>query len=159
MESVDGEPKDVAVGYLPAVGQARRLGRLAVPARPEEVAPARHRLAELLAADHARIADDVVLLTCEAVTNAIRHSDSARIGGTITVAVIEMAGMIRVEVTDAGSASDAPRLEDEDLDALSGRGLHLIDFASSGCWGSYLDENGRTVWFEIDERDAPFGEP
>jgi anti-sigma regulatory factor (Ser/Thr protein kinase) len=161
MEPVDGEPKELAVGYLPVSGETRRLGRRIVPARPEEVAPTRHWLTQLLAADHAKIVDDVVLLACEAVTNAIRHSDSAKIGGTVTVAVMELAGMIRVEVTDAGSATNVPRLKNDDPEALNGRGLHLLDFVSGGCWGSCTDGGDRTVWFEIavDERATPLGEP
>jgi anti-sigma regulatory factor (Ser/Thr protein kinase) len=164
MEPVDGEPKDIAVERRrPCHGSV--LGTRTVPARPEEVAPTRHWLAGLLATDHAAIADDVVLLTCEAVTNAIRHSDSARpradgLPGTVTVVASEVHGAVRIEVADAGSASSAPRLAEEDPGAVSGRGLHLLDIVSGGRWGSQEDEDGRTVWFEIrtDERGSPSGE-
>lgn len=164
MEPVDGEPKDIAVERRrPCHGSV--LGTRTVPARPEEVAPTRHWLAGLLATDHAAIADDVVLLTCEAVTNAIRHSDSARprtdgLPGTVTVVASEVHGAVRIEVADAGSASSAPRLAEEDPGAVCGRGLHLLDIVSGGRWGSQEDEDGRTVWFEIrtDERGSPSGE-
>jgi anti-sigma regulatory factor (Ser/Thr protein kinase) len=166
MEPVDGEPKDIAV-ERPARRPRHRsvLGTRTVPARPEEVAPTRHWLAGLLATDHAAIADDVVLLACEAVTNAIRHSDSARpradgLPGTVTVVASAVRGAVRVEVADAGSASSAPRMAEEDPGAVNGRGLHLLDVVSGGHWGSHEDETGRTVWFEMaaDERGAPSGE-
>jgi serine/threonine-protein kinase RsbW len=151
------------MGRRPCPGTV--LGTRTVPARPEEVAPARHWLAGLLATGHAAIADEVVLLACEVVTNAIRHSDSARLRpdglpGTVTVVVSEAGGAVGVEVLDAGSASSAPRMAEEDLGAVNGRGLHLLDVLSGGRWGSQETEDGRTVWFELhaDERDMPSGE-
>jgi anti-sigma regulatory factor (Ser/Thr protein kinase) len=170
MEPIDGEPTDIAVEHLTRLaGRPRHgvvLGTRTVLARPEEVAPTRHWLAGLLAADHAAIADDVVLLACETVTNAIRHSDSARpradgLPGTVTVIASEVRGAVRVEVADAGSASSAPRLAEDEPEAVNGRGLHLLDIVSGARWGSREDEPGRTVWFEIaaDERGAPSGEP
>jgi anti-sigma regulatory factor (Ser/Thr protein kinase) len=127
------------------------LARLDLPARPDEVAPARHWLTKLLAADHAAIVDDVVLMACEAITNAIRHSDSGRPDGTGTVALVVLgaAHVMRVEVIDAGSTSSAPHVADESLDAVSGRGLHLLDVLSGGRWGSKVHDAGRTVWFEV----------
>lgn len=125
------------------------LARLDLPARPDEVAPARHWLTKLLAADHAAIVDDVVLMACEAITNAIRHSDSGRTGGTVALVVLGAAHVMRVEVVDAGSKSSAPHVADESLDALRGRGLHLLDVLSGGRWGSYVHDRGRTVWFEV----------
>jgi hypothetical protein len=38
---------------------------------------------------------------------------------------------------------------DEGLDAVSGRGLHLLDVLSGGRWGSQVHDTGRTVWFEV----------
>jgi anti-sigma regulatory factor (Ser/Thr protein kinase) len=125
------------------------LARLDIPARPDEVAPARHWLTKLLAADHAAIVDDVVLMACEAITNAIRHSDSGRPDGTVALVVLGAANVMRVEVIDAGSKSSAPHVTDEGLDAVSGRGLHLLDVLSGGPWGSQAHDTGRTVWFEV----------
>lgn len=213
MEPIDSEPKDTAVGYLPRrAGRPNGtvLGTRAVPAMPEEVAPTRHWLARLLGKDHAAIVDDVVLLACEALTNAIRHSDSARSGTDVTVTVLEVRGptreirdagpeardavhevcdavpeahgpapelrgpapelrgpvpdargAVRVEVTDAGSAVNVPRMAEDRPDASTGRGLRLVDIVSGGHWGWHTCHDRRTVWFEIaaDERGAPSGEP
>ncbi|MGH3381994.1 MAG: ATP-binding protein [Actinoallomurus sp.] len=130
------------------------LGSLDIAARPAEVAPARHWLCKLLAGDHATIIDDVVLMACEAITNSICHSDSGSMDekdepGTVTLLVRASASTMRVEVTDAGSQRNVPKVADDGLDAVSGRGLHMIDLLSEGHWGSYTHEDGRTVWFEI----------
>src|SRR5690606_22409875 len=49
---------------------------------------------------HPRL-DDAVLAVSELVTNAVRHSASGD-GGTVTVALAEIPGAVRVEVTDGG---------------------------------------------------------
>lgn len=89
-------------------------------------------------------------MACEAITNAIRHSDSGDLEdpGTATVVVSGAGRTVRVEVLDASSPDTAPRLADEDLEAVSGRGLHLLDILSGGRWGSCDGDHGRTVWFE-----------
>lgn len=120
------------------------LGTRDIPAVTSEVGPARHWLSELLERDHAAIVDDVVLLACELVTNAIRHTEST----VIPLLVLDVGDAVRVEVTDAGSAG-VPHLVQDDPESLNGRGLHLIDAISKGRWGSHADEAGRTVWFEI----------
>lgn len=129
------------------------LGRLEIRAAPAEVGPARHWLAKLLAGDHAAIADEVVLMACEAITNSIRHSDSGHRDdrnepGTVTLLVYATGRALRIEVIDAGSQSNVPAVTDEPLDALSGRGLQMIELLSEGRWGTYTHHEGRTVWFE-----------
>lgn len=130
------------------------LGSLDIVARPAEVAPARHWLRKLLGGEHAAIMDDAVLMACEAITNSIRHSDSGIQCekdelGRVTLLVIAERHTMRVEVIDAGSRDNAPEVAGDDLDAVSGRGLHLIDVLSKGRWGTYPHDEGRTVWFEI----------
>lgn len=127
------------------------LGSCEVSAIPEAVAPARHWLSRLLTADYSEIVDDVVLLACEAITNAVLHSDSAESGKEqpITVAVLDVGDAVRVEVTDAGSTTSVPRLIEDGPDALNGRGLHMLDMLSEGRWDSYPDGDGRTLWFEV----------
>jgi anti-sigma regulatory factor (Ser/Thr protein kinase) len=131
------------------------LASLDIVALPAEVAPARHWLSRLLADGHEAIIDDVVLMACEAITNSIRHSNSGSMGeigepGTVTLLVRATEKALRVEVTDAGSQRNAPKVADDGLDAVSGRGLHLIDLLSGGRWGTYTHaHDGRTVWFEV----------
>jgi anti-sigma regulatory factor (Ser/Thr protein kinase) len=144
---------DHASAYVAPEGGVA-LGRLDIPARPDEVAPARHWLTKLLTDDHGAIVDDIVLMACEAITNAICHSDSGRTDdqgdpGTVTLVVLDAASAMRVEVIDAGSPSGVPHVADEGPDALSGRGLYLLDVLSGGRWGSYVHASGRTVWFEV----------
>jgi anti-sigma regulatory factor (Ser/Thr protein kinase) len=129
------------------------LGRLEIRAAPAEVAPARHWLCELLAPDHAAIVEDVVVMAGEAITNSICHSESGRPDeqgepGSVTLLVWDIEGTIRVEVIDAGSQTSVPKVIDDGLDALSGRGLHMIELLSSGRWGTCAHGEGRTVWFE-----------
>jgi anti-sigma regulatory factor (Ser/Thr protein kinase) len=137
------------------------IGSLAIRAVPDQVAPARHWLSGLLVNGYEAIADDAVLMACEAITNAICHSDSGRPGedgepGTVTLVVLDAGDAMRIEVIDAGSRSSVPRMTDDGPDGLHGRGLHLVDVLSGGRWGSYADDAGRTVWFEIavDRRGA-----
>jgi anti-sigma regulatory factor (Ser/Thr protein kinase) len=130
------------------------LGALDIVALPAEVAPARHWLCKLLCNDHKEITDDVVLMACEAITNSIRHSDSAGRDedgepGTVTLLVLADSSALRIEVIDAGSRTSTPQVADDGLDAVNGRGLHMIDLISAGRWGSYVHDDGRTVWFEI----------
>jgi anti-sigma regulatory factor (Ser/Thr protein kinase) len=124
--------------------EATVLGALDMAAEAYEVGHARRWLHELLAVDHASIADEVVLLGSELVTNSIRHSDSVE----LTVVVLAMGDAIRVEVADAGSAVNVPRMADSGLDAEMGRGLRMLDVLTHGRWGSFADDSGRTVWFE-----------
>jgi anti-sigma regulatory factor (Ser/Thr protein kinase) len=130
------------------------LGTYTILAIPPEVARVRHWLAPLLAKDHSAVLDDVVLLASEVVTNSILHSDSARVGesgepGLVTLIAMDVGDAVRVEVTDAGSGRTIPRIVADDLDAIDGRGLHMLDFLSGGRWGTHTDDGGRTVWFEI----------
>jgi anti-sigma regulatory factor (Ser/Thr protein kinase) len=113
-------------------------------------------LSELLTGELAAITDDLVLMVSEAVTNAIRHSDSGKLDrggnpGTVTIVVLDSGCTIRVEVNDAGSARSVPHLADDGPDALNGRGLHMLDTLCAGRWGSYHAENGRTLWFEVQQ--------
>lgn len=130
------------------------LGSLDLAARPAEVAPARHWLRALLGGEHTTIMDDVVLMACEAITNSIRHSNSGiqrekDEPGRVTLLVLASENTMRVEVIDAGSRHSVPEVAGDDPDAVSGRGLQLVDVLSEGRWGTYTHEEGRTVWFEI----------
>jgi anti-sigma regulatory factor (Ser/Thr protein kinase) len=135
---------------------ASTLGTYAIAAVSIEVAPARRWLSGLLTDGYAAVVDDVVLLTSEVVTNSVLHSDSA-IGdpGVVTLIVLDVGDAVRVEVTDPGSDTKVPRMVDDGLDAVNGRGLHMLDFLSGGRWGSHTDDGGRTVWFEVATAPLP----
>jgi anti-sigma regulatory factor (Ser/Thr protein kinase) len=82
------------------------------------------------------------LLTSELVTNAVVH-----VGGTITVrACCDNDHLVRVEVHDQSPVS--PATGTKALEALGGRGLHLVD-AMAEAWGSRTTGSGKVVWFEL----------
>lgn len=110
-----------------------------------EVARARTFVARILGPDHPGT-EVAVLLTSELVTNAVLHSDS-RGGGTVRVVVTQLAGWLRVEVTDAGSAHSTPEVKDTGC-VSNGHGLFLVN-ALAHEWG-YCASDGQTiVWFSL----------
>jgi hypothetical protein len=108
-----------------------------------KAADVRRFLAALLPDCPAR--DDVISVTIELASNAIRHTASGR-GGHFAVEVIHRGGAVRVAVRDGGAPS-GPRVADDPL-AESGRGLLMVRALSErhGVWG---DERGRLVWADI----------
>jgi anti-sigma regulatory factor (Ser/Thr protein kinase) len=130
------------------------LGVHDMVAHGRAVRTARRWLYGVLAADHAGISDGIALLTSELVTNSIRHSRSGEPGadgmpGRITIVVMEVDDLLRVEVVDAGSAARIPRIVDHGPDATSGRGLRIVDELTGGRWGAYAEGAGRVVWFAV----------
>jgi anti-sigma regulatory factor (Ser/Thr protein kinase) len=130
------------------------LGSIDVPAEPGRVRAARHWLRDLLGKDHPAVFE-VELLGSELITNAVLHSDSARLDdhgrpGIVSIVVLAVGQAIRVEVTDAGSARNAPHLVDAAADAISGRGLRLVQEITGGRCGTRTNGTSRTVWFELD---------
>ena len=128
-----------------------RIGEAEFPGSAESVGEARAFVRRMLAGRPGPVVDDVVLLTSELFTNAVRHSDSGRrVGGVVRLALFEPGdGVLRVEVADAGSAGGEPRpWMDADEESESGRGLFLVDLLA-GKWGTHVRGGGRVVWFEM----------
>ncbi len=135
-------PRGAVVG-----SQARVLGSLTIPGRPEQVARARAFVARPLSShevgtDH----DTATLLTSEIVTNAIAHTKSGIEGGTVTIVVIGVPHGVLVEVIDDGSAG-TPTVKG-DLYAAEGHGLFLVHNLADQ-WGYLRDPAGTTVWFHL----------
>ncbi|MGV9266297.1 ATP-binding protein [Kitasatospora sp. NPDC003701] len=151
--------------------------QLAVQADPAEVGRARRwvrsRLLNHGVDPDAPIAETVVLVVSELVTNAVVHTgcpavlrlcfpvDGPLAGGGSPVpggpadgtgcgALREAAaiGPLRVEVADASQAAPAPRHAGPDADATNGRGLELVELLCDR-WGWYPDGSGKRVWCEI----------
>jgi anti-sigma regulatory factor (Ser/Thr protein kinase) len=99
------------------------------------------------AVDGCPVADDVILLASEVVTNAVIHTASGK-DGTFTVVVHPLDGTVRVEVHDGGSETP-PDIRSPDDQAVSGRGLGLVESLATR-WGHLGDQDGRVVWFEVD---------
>jgi anti-sigma regulatory factor (Ser/Thr protein kinase) len=114
-----------------------------------------------LAASHARemlnglLADstagealhDVLLLTTELVTNAVRHAGVDE-RGSVELTVAAARDRVRIAVTDPGGPT-IPEVQHLDPTMPGGMGLFLVDQIASR-WGSErAPEGGTRVWFEI----------
>jgi serine/threonine-protein kinase RsbW len=136
---------------LPGNQPLIEIGRVTLDGRAENVRQARHFVADLLGRDWPRI-DDVLTLTSEITSNAVRHTTSG-VGGQfeVTVAVCAAGSRVRVQVADQGGSS-VPRYGAADGDdpglLTGGRGLVIVDVLADR-WGYDGDDRGRVVWFEI----------
>ena len=122
------------------------LGKATIPGQEQSVPEARAFVDGILGPGHPR-SDVARLLVSELVTNAVQHTHSRRPGGTVTVVVIELAGSLRVEVIDEGSARSIPVVRD-DMFATDGRGLFLVQSLADE-WGYEQQSCGTTVWFRL----------
>jgi anti-sigma regulatory factor (Ser/Thr protein kinase) len=90
------------------------------------------------------LADDAELLTSELVTNACRAATDV-----ITVVLLRDKGGFVVRVTDDDDTPVSTPAAAPHDDALTGRGLHLVDKIASD-WGAIRnDAHGKTVWFRL----------
>ncbi|MEI5035845.1 ATP-binding protein [Streptomyces sp. CA-278952] len=128
------------VGPDPAeVGRARRW--------------ARSRLVGSGIGDDEPLAETLILLISELVTNAVVHTGCPAVlrmlfGGT---GASGAAGTVRVEVADA---SDRPPLQRHaEGDETGGRGLELVDGLADR-WGWLPEGAGKQIWCEVD-RSGP----
>ncbi|MGP4027221.1 ATP-binding protein [Actinomadura sp. 3N407] len=93
----------------------------------------------------AEFADNAALVVTEAATNALRHSRSGLVGGTVTVSIRALPhGGVRVAVTDEGD-TDAPEPEPG---RHGGWGLSLIHSLVHDC-GLAGGPNGHTFWADF----------
>ena len=116
--------------------------RAVLSAQPEQVAHARHLVAEYL--NMSGDSEIAVLLVSELVTNAIVHG-----GSSCELRAQQTRGGLRVEVHDQNPES-APILNAGPPLNESGRGLQLVDTLADR-WGWTENDHGKFVWFEIDE--------
>jgi anti-sigma regulatory factor (Ser/Thr protein kinase) len=107
------------------------------PGRAEQARQAR-RWVRAQAAACALAADDMELAVGELFSNAVRHTRSAVAGGTVTVAVVAVAGGVIVHVHDLGAGGGrvpcaglalVPSSDSRGL-RLGGRGLRRV---AAGC--------------------------
>ena len=86
-------------------------------------------------------ADSVVLLVSELVTNAVLHAKS---GPELTIDLTS--DTARVTVSDENPR--LPVLLNPVRDALSGRGMHLVEQLAAS-WGIEPHDPGKDVWFLV----------
>ncbi|MCK7622712.1 ATP-binding protein [Streptomyces sp. RS10V-4] len=99
-----------------------------------------------------QVRDDVELVVTELFTNAVRHTDSEKVGCELTV----VGAHIRIEITDEGGpGTSAPHAQPGSLDQEGGRGLFLVG-ALSDSWGTRPVDSGRgqVVWADLPYRVA-----
>ena len=93
------------------------------------------------------------LVSSEIVTNAVRHGTGV-LAVHLDLSLVE--GTARFAVEDPNPS--LPVAREEDLSALDGRGLFLVE-ALANRWGSVATDRGKVVWCEfpvhLRERRAP----
>ncbi|MFE9683161.1 ATP-binding protein [Streptomyces sp. NPDC006285] len=119
---------------------------------------ARSRLAGSGIAADEPLAETLILLVSELVTNAVVHTGRPAVlrlsvpaaaagpaaGGR---ALGEVVATVRLEVLDASTR--APRLRCSDSDDTNGRGLALVDGLADR-WGWSAEGAGKRIWCELD---------
>jgi anti-sigma regulatory factor (Ser/Thr protein kinase) len=146
---------------LAAMARAAVIGSLTIQARPELVSAARSFVTEALGEDDPA-SEVAALLVSETVTNAVVHSNSRRVGGTVTITAVGIGGGVRIEVADEGSEQSAPEVKGHGC-VSGGHGLFLVQTLADQ-WGFVRDDHGTTVWFWLvrgrgypELRDLPDG--
>jgi anti-sigma regulatory factor (Ser/Thr protein kinase) len=109
---------------------------------------ARSRLAGSGIGDDEPLAETLVLLISELVTNAVVHTGCPAVLRMLFAA--EGSG-VRVEVADASDCPPRPRHAEGD--DTNGRGLELVDGLADR-WGWQPEAVGKSIWCEVD-RVAP----
>jgi len=127
-------------------------------ALPRSISAARHAVRRLMEPSlrvPVEVAEDVLLLVSELVTNAVLHARTA-----VHVSACVEPGRILVSVGD-DDPDHAPRRTEPLALATSGRGMRLVDLLATS-WGVEVGTSSKVVWFErryqaepIDLRSTP----
>jgi anti-sigma regulatory factor (Ser/Thr protein kinase) len=117
-----------------------------LPGTPDQARRARLVIGTVLGDAHP-CADDALLLASELTTNAIRHSDSSRPGGSFALVIEHTNAWVRVSVGDDGSGR-VPCLCPVAPAAAHGRGMKLVDGLAVR-WGLSRQKRRNEVWFEV----------
>jgi anti-sigma regulatory factor (Ser/Thr protein kinase) len=124
-------------------GQERQGAQLLLAAVPRGVSLSRQLVRQMcLLSDLDAVADVAELLASEVVTNGVRHAVT-----TCLEVVVEVGqGQLRVSVVDKDST--VPIMRQGNVEALGGRGLHLLDRLADS-WGVTELQDGKEVWFTL----------
>lgn len=126
--------------------------QLEVGADPAEVGRARRWARSRLAGSGIEadepVAETLILLISELVTNAVVHTGCPAVLRMLLPRVLADApGTVRVEVADTSSCPPAQRHADGD--DTNGRGLELVDGLADR-WGWQPEGAGKSIWCEVD---------
>jgi PAS domain S-box-containing protein len=126
-----------------STGGIQRL--VTLPPAPDSARQARRFVADVLTSigvSGERL-DTAVLLTSELVTNGIVHALTE-----LQIAVEATPTWVRVEVCD-GSSNLPRRRDGYDDEAMTGRGLEMVELLSDDFGMQLLDDDGKRVWFRL----------
>ncbi len=153
-DTTSGAPATVTGPALSATGPEARSGGggaihrtyMQVPAEPGAVPQARRITRQALEGWRlGRIADDAALVVSELMTNAVNTAPAA------DVALYLAADSDRLTLLVWDASPELPTRHQHDDDAMSGRGLEIID-ALADRWGSWGPVSGGKVvwaWFDL----------
>ena len=130
------------------------VSALVIPGQPEHVRAAREFAVLVLRVN--AIDDDGIagLLVSELVTNCLAHGNSGKPGGTITVTMTVMPGVVLVEVAGDDGGGEPVLGEQPDEESERGRGLRLVDELSTA-WGYSGGKGLLVTWFELATATPP----
>ena len=122
---------------------------LMLPFASSSVGVARRRLVSDLieAGIYGSTVSDAALVVSELLSNALRHATPLP-GSSLRVAWRLDSDSVRVSVSDGGGAT-RPELGEPTQGATGGRGLRIVARLSRR-WGTGHDEDGVTVWAEVE---------
>ncbi|MDQ1747677.1 MAG: hypothetical protein QOD07_1940 [Frankiaceae bacterium] len=128
-------------------GGVQRL--VTLPPAPDSARQARRFVGEVLmvAGVDSDRRDTAVLLTSELVTNGIVHALT-----DLQVTVEATESWVRVEVVDGNPS--LPQRRDYDHEAMTGRGLEMLELLADEVGMQPLADEGKRVWFRLGEPSA-----
>ena len=107
------------------------------------------------------LAETLILLVSELVTNAVVHTGCPAVLRLSLRGVLdESIGTVRLEVADSSARPPVPRHAEGD--ETNGRGLELVDGLADR-WGWNPEGAGKRIWCEVDRcasgaaQDSPYG--
>ena len=93
------------------------------------------------------LAENLILLVSELVTNAVVHTGRPAVLRLSLPDMAADAATVRLEVADRSGRAPVPRCVDGD--ATGGRGLALVDGLADR-WGWNREGGGKSIWCELD---------